>query len=157
MNHPTLREEKENYELIVSLSKFIDGPCYSNEKCMIKNWSLQKKTKVLNFIVNQCSIPHMFCLSVSILLYSLSLLSFHVYLSKKLLSFHVFFIFEIFGHCNVLCNSGSSNINYYDLGLAEEHSHEQESKTSTRDNDIYHSSADSLPTSTGNANKKIQY
>ena len=110
---------------------------------MIKNWSLQKKTKVLNFIVNQCSIPHMFCLSVSISLYSLSLLS-----------FHIFFIFEIFGHCNVLCNSGSSNINYYNLGLVEEHSHEQESKTSTRDNNIYHSSANSLPTSIGNANKK---
>lgn len=104
-----LERRKENYELIVSLSKFFDSPCYSNEKCMIKNWSLQKKTKVLNFIVNQCSIPHMFCLSVSILLYS-----------QSLLSFHVFFIFEIFGHCNVLCNSGSSNINYYDLGLAED-------------------------------------
>ena len=43
---------------------------------------------------------------------------------------------KFFCHCNVLCDSGSFNINYYDLGLVEEHSHEQESKTLTRDNNL---------------------
>lgn len=36
----------------------------------------------------------------------------------------------------LLCNSRSSITNYYDLGLAEAHSHEQENKTSTQDNNI---------------------
>ena len=85
----------------------------------------------------------MFCLFGSILLFLLSLWS-----------FHVFFIFEIFCHCNVSCDSGSFNINYYDLGLVEEHSHEQESKTFTRDNNIYHGLANSLPMSMSNANQK---
>ena len=36
----------------------------------------------------------------------------------------------------LLCNSRSHNINYYDLSLAQVHSHKQENKTSTKDNKI---------------------
>ena len=49
----------------------------------------------------------------------------------------------------MLCNSGSSNINFCDLGLMEEHSHKKENKTFTR-----HGLANSMPISTGNVNKK---
>ena len=51
----------------------------------------------------------------------------------------------------------SSNINYYDLRLAETYSHEQKNKTSKRDNNIYCSSTNSMSMFTSNTNKITHY